>query len=39
MPISGFASEGGSNDFQHARCGGTKLLPEFTLKIGMFSIH
>jgi hypothetical protein len=25
--------------FQQSGCGGTKLLPEFTLKIGLFSLR
>jgi hypothetical protein len=39
MPISGLSGEGSCNDFQQTGCGGTKLLLEFTFKIGAFSIH
>jgi hypothetical protein len=38
MPISGPAGAWSCNDFHQTECGGTKLLLEFTLKIGLFSV-
>jgi len=39
MPISALAGARSRNDFQQTRCGGTKLLHEFTYEIALFCLH